>query len=101
MIPLNQTTSYVFQDTDHAARLFALEESGNIYTSIMNPSTDVFEKRVADLEGGVGALAASTTHAPLKPADRINVGVSPDFVRLSIGLEDIADILWDLEQALE
>jgi O-acetylhomoserine (thiol)-lyase len=62
-VPIYQTTSYVFEDTDHAARLFALEESGNIYTRIMNPTTDVFEKRIADLEGGVGALAASSGHA--------------------------------------
>ncbi len=61
-VPIYQTTSYVFRDTDHAARLFALEETGNIYTRIMNPTTDVFEQRVADLEGGVGALAASSGH---------------------------------------
>ncbi|GAP05961.1 O-acetylhomoserine sulfhydrylase [Anaerolinea thermolimosa] len=62
-VPIYQTTSYVFNDTDHAARLFALQESGNIYTRIMNPTSDVFEQRVADLEGGIGALAASSGHA--------------------------------------
>jgi O-acetylhomoserine (thiol)-lyase len=62
-VPIYQTTSYVFKDTDHAARLFALQEFGNIYTRIMNPTTDVFEQRVADLEGAVGALAASSGHA--------------------------------------
>jgi len=62
-VPIYQTTSYVFKDTDHAARLFALEEAGNIYTRIMNPTTDVLEKRVADLEGGVGGLATSSGHA--------------------------------------
>jgi O-acetylhomoserine (thiol)-lyase len=62
-VPIYQTTSYVFKDTEHAARLFALQEFGNIYTRIMNPTTDVFEQRVADLEGGVGALAASSGHA--------------------------------------
>jgi O-acetylhomoserine (thiol)-lyase len=62
-VPIYQTTSYVFKDTDHAARLFALQEFGNIYTRIMNPTTDVFEQRMADLEGGVGALAASSGHA--------------------------------------
>jgi O-acetylhomoserine (thiol)-lyase len=62
-VPIYQTTSYVFKDTDHAARLFALQEPGNIYTRIMNPTSDVFEQRVADLEGGVGALAASSGHA--------------------------------------
>jgi O-acetylhomoserine (thiol)-lyase len=62
-VPIYQTTSYVFKSTDHAARLFALQEFGNIYTRIMNPTTDVFEQRIADLEGGVGALAASSGHA--------------------------------------
>ena len=62
-VPIYQTTSYVFKDTEHAARLFALQEFGNIYTRIMNPTTDVFEQRIADLEGGVGALAASSGHA--------------------------------------
>jgi len=62
-VPIYQTTSYVFKDTDHAARLFALQEFGNIYTRIMNPTSDVFEQRVASLEGGVGALAASSGHA--------------------------------------
>jgi len=62
-VPIYQTTSYVFKDTDHAARLFALQEFGNIYTRIMNPTSDVFEQRVANLEGGVGALAASSGHA--------------------------------------
>jgi len=62
-VPIYQTASYVFKDTDHAARLFALEETGNIYTRIMNPTSDVFEQRMADLEGGIGALAASSGHA--------------------------------------
>ena len=62
-VPIYQTTSYVFKDTEHAARLFALQEFGNIYTRIMNPTSDVFEQRVADLEGGVGALAAASGHA--------------------------------------
>jgi O-acetylhomoserine (thiol)-lyase len=62
-VPIFQTTSYTFKDCDHAARLFALEEAGNIYTRIMNPTSDVFEQRLADLEGGVGALAASSGHA--------------------------------------
>lgn len=62
-VPIYQTTAYTFNDTDHAARLFALQEFGNIYTRIMNPTNDVFEQRVADLEGGVGALAASSGHS--------------------------------------
>ena len=56
-IPIYQTTSFTFDDTAHGARLFALQQFGNIYTRIMNPTTDVFEKRIAALEGGVAALA--------------------------------------------
>ncbi|BCV21470.1 homocysteine synthase [Moorella sp. Hama-1] len=59
-VPIYQTSSYVFRDADHAAALFALQEEGNIYTRMMNPTTDVLEKRVAALEGGVGALAAAS-----------------------------------------
>jgi O-acetylhomoserine (thiol)-lyase len=62
-VPIYQTTSYQFRDTEHAANLFALKEMGNIYTRIMNPTTDVLEQRLAALEGGVGALAASSGHA--------------------------------------
>ncbi|MHC1759535.1 MAG: homocysteine synthase [Negativicutes bacterium] len=59
-VPIYQTSSYVFNDADHAARLFGLQEFGNIYTRIMNPTSDVFEKRVAALEGGIGALATAS-----------------------------------------
>ena len=62
-VPIHQTTSYVFKNTDHAANLFGLKEFGNIYTRIMNPTTDVFEKRVAALEGGVAALATASGQA--------------------------------------
>jgi O-acetylhomoserine (thiol)-lyase len=62
-VPIYQTTSYVFNDSDHAARLFGLQEFGNIYTRIMNPTTDVFEKRVAALEGGLAALATASGQA--------------------------------------
>src|ERR1051326_4388731 len=62
-VPIYQTPSYVFKDSAHAARLFALQEFGNIYTRIMNPTTDVFEKRVAALEGGAAALATSSGQA--------------------------------------
>ena len=62
-VPIYQTTSYVFHDTDHAANLFSLSEFGNIYTRIMNPTTDVFEQRMALLEGGVGALAVASGQA--------------------------------------
>ncbi|OYT69589.1 MAG: O-acetylhomoserine aminocarboxypropyltransferase, partial [Chloracidobacterium sp. CP2_5A] len=62
-VPIYQTTSYQFDDADHAARLFALREFGNIYTRLMNPTTDVFEKRIAALEGGVAALATASGQA--------------------------------------
>lgn len=62
-VPIYQTSSYTFNDADHGARLFALQEFGNIYTRIMNPTTDVFEQRVAALEGGVAALATSSGQA--------------------------------------
>jgi O-acetylhomoserine (thiol)-lyase len=62
-VPIYQTTSYRFQSADHAASLFGLKEFGNIYTRLMNPTTDVFEKRIAALEGGVGALAVASGQA--------------------------------------
>src|SRR5476651_2801443 len=62
-VPLYQTTSYVFNNAEHGANLFALKEFGNIYTRLMNPTTDVFEKRVAALEGGVAALATASGQA--------------------------------------
>jgi O-acetylhomoserine (thiol)-lyase len=64
-VPIYQTTSYVFDNSEHAARLFALQEFGNIYTRIMNPTTDVLEKRLAALDGGVGALAVSSGQAAI------------------------------------
>ncbi len=64
-VPIYQTTSYVFNDAEHAANLFALREFGNIYTRMMNPTTDVFEKRIAALEGGAGALAVSSGQAAI------------------------------------
>ena len=62
-VPIYQTTSYVFKNSEHGANLFALKEFGNIYTRLMNPTTDVFEKRIATLEGGVAALAVSSGQA--------------------------------------
>jgi len=62
-VPIYQTTSYIFKSTKHAADLFALKEFGNIYTRIMNPSTDVFERRIAAIEGGTGALAVASGQA--------------------------------------
>jgi O-acetylhomoserine (thiol)-lyase len=82
-VPIYQTTSYVFNDTEHAANLFALAEPGNIYTRIMNPTQSVFEERITQLEGGVGALAtasgsAATTYAVLNLA-----GAGDNIVALS------------------
>ncbi|MGB9177557.1 MAG: O-acetylhomoserine aminocarboxypropyltransferase/cysteine synthase family protein [Methanoregula sp.] len=79
VVPLYQTTSYVFRNTDHAENLFGLKELGNIYTRLMNPTTDVFEKRIAAIEGGTGAIAtasgaAAITYAVLnitRPGDEI------------------------------
>src|SRR5690349_7797110 len=62
-VPIYQTTSSVFKDSAHAARLFALQEFGNIYTRIMTPTTGVFEARMASLEGGIAALAVSSGQA--------------------------------------
>ncbi len=78
-VPLYQTTSYVFKDSEHGANLFALKEFGNIYTRLQNPTTDVFEQRIAALEGGVAALAVASGHAAqfialnniLSPGDNI------------------------------
>ena len=64
-VPLYQTSSYVFRDSDHAANLFALREFGNIYTRLMNPTTDAFERRVAAIEGGTGALAVASGQAAI------------------------------------
>ena len=82
-VPIYQTSSYVFKDTDHAARLFALQESGNIYTRIMNPTSDVFEQRIASLEGGVGALAASSGHAAQAMAILVLCGAGDHIVSAS------------------
>src|SRR5512136_160675 len=62
-VPIYQTTSYTFDSAEHGAKLFALQQFGNIYTRLMNPTTDVFEQRVAALEGGVAGLATASGHA--------------------------------------
>src|SRR5271167_4985085 len=67
-VPIYQTTSFTFNDSDHAAALFNLQQFGNIYTRIMNPTTDVFEQRLAALEGGVGALATASGQFAETPA---------------------------------
>lgn len=67
-VPIYQTSSFVFRDADHAASLFALKEFGNIYTRLMNPTTDVFEKRVAAIEGGTGALGVASGMAAISAA---------------------------------
>jgi O-acetylhomoserine (thiol)-lyase len=76
-VPLYQTTSFLFKDAGHAARLFGLQEFGNIYTRIMNPTTDVFEKRVAALEGGVAAVAFASGQAA-ETATILNLATSGD-----------------------
>ncbi|MCF3648843.1 O-acetylhomoserine aminocarboxypropyltransferase/cysteine synthase family protein [Synoicihabitans lomoniglobus] len=78
-VPLYQTTSYVFRDTEHAANLFALKELGNIYTRIMNPTTDVFEQRMAALEGGTGGLAHSSGQAAITDAI-LNIASAGDHI---------------------
>ncbi len=82
-VPIYQTTSYVFQDTQHAADLFSLKVSGNIYTRIMNPTTDVFEKRMAALEGGVGALALASGSAAIMYAVMNIAGAGDEIVAAS------------------
>jgi O-acetylhomoserine (thiol)-lyase len=82
-VPIYQTTSYQFKDTGHAARLFALQEPGNIYTRIMNPTSDVFEQRIASLEGGVGALAVASGHAAQAQAILTLVGAGDHIVSAS------------------
>lgn len=77
VVPIYQTTSYLFDNADHAADLFNLRKEGNIYSRIMNPTTDVFEKRVAELEGGVGGLATSSGLAAILYAI-INVASAGD-----------------------
>ncbi len=84
-VPIYQTSSYVFHDTEHAANLFSLKEAGNIYTRIMNPTTDVFESRIADLEGGVGALAVSSGQAAIT-FSLLNIAAAGDEVVSSTNL---------------
>jgi len=79
-VPIYQTTSYVFKDSEHAANLFGLKEFGNIYTRLMNPTTDVFEKRMAALEGGVAALAVASGHAAQFIAITNIAGAGDNFV---------------------
>lgn len=82
-VPIYQTTSYVFKDSEHAANLFGLKEFGNIYTRIMNPTTDVFEQRVAALEGGVGALAVASGSAAITYAIINIAGAGDEIVAAS------------------
>lgn len=82
-VPIYQTSSYVFKDAEHGANLFALKEFGNIYTRIMNPTTDVFEKRIAALEGGVAAVATSSGQAAQFLALTNILGAGDNFVSTS------------------
>lgn len=125
-VPIYATTSYVFKDSAQAAGRFGLSEGGNIYTRLMNPTSDVFEKRIAALEGGaekarefteslelfsllanvadVKSLVihpASTTHSQLSEEELLSVGIKSNTVRLSIGTEHIDDIIADLEHGFE
>ena len=84
-VPIYQTSSYVFDNTEHAKKLFALEEDGNIYTRIMNPTQNVFEERIAALEGGVGALATSSGQAAIHLA-LLNIVESGDEIVASSNL---------------
>ena len=79
-VPIYQTTSYVFNSSEHGAKLFGLQEFGNIYTRIMNPTTDVFEKRMAALEGGVAALAVASGQAAQFIALNNILGLGDNFV---------------------
>ncbi len=79
-VPIYQTTSYVFNNAEHAANLFALKEFGNIYTRIMNPTQDVFEQRVAALEGGAAALAVASGHAAQFLTFNTILGIGDNFV---------------------
>ncbi|HEX2944381.1 MAG TPA: homocysteine synthase [Clostridia bacterium] len=82
-VPIYQTTSYVFRDTEHGANLFSLKEPGNIYTRIMNPTSDVFEQRIAALEGGVGALAVASGSAAITYSVLNIAGVGDEIVSAS------------------
>jgi O-acetylhomoserine (thiol)-lyase len=82
-VPIYQTTSYVFENSDHAAALFALQQFGNIYTRIMNPTTDAFEQRVASLEGGIAGLATSSGQAAQFLAISSIVGLGDEVVSSS------------------
>ncbi|RNC29140.1 MAG: L-methionine gamma-lyase [Candidatus Dichloromethanomonas elyunquensis] len=82
-VPIYQTTSYVFKDTEHAANLFGLKEPGNIYTRIMNPTNDVLEQRIAALEGGVGALAVASGSAAITYAILNIAGTGDEIVSAS------------------
>ncbi|WP_240376548.1 homocysteine synthase [Bacillus piscicola] len=84
-VPIYQTTSYGFKDTDHAANLFSLAEPGNIYSRIMNPTQDVFEKRMTELEGGVGALATASGSSAIHLAI-LNICEAGDEIVASSGL---------------
>ena len=82
-VPIYQTTSYVFNDVDHAANLFALKEAGNIYTRLTNPTTDVLEQRIAALENGAAALVVSSGSAAITYAIMNIAGAGDEIVSAS------------------
>jgi O-acetylhomoserine (thiol)-lyase len=92
-VPIYQTTSYVFDSTDHAADLFGLRAFGNIYTRLMNPTTDVWEKRIAAMEGGTGALGCSSGMAAIFLAVT-NVAGAGDHIVSSASLYGGTDTLF-------
>lgn len=85
VVPIYQTSSYMFKDTNHAVSLFSLEESGNIYTRMENPTTEVLEKRIATLEAGVGALATASGQAA-ETISVLNITKSGDEILCSSSL---------------
>ena len=104
-VPIYQTVAYNFKDTDHAANLFGLKEFGNIYSRIMNPTNDVFEKRIAALEGGVGALATSSGQAAQAigrecVGEQANVGGGPGGVGETMPGQEIDQELIDIAPLL-
>ena len=82
-VPIYQTTSYTFKDSEHSSKLFALQDFGNIYTRIMNPTTDVLEKRIAAMEGGIAALAVSSGMAAITYAIQCITEVGDNIVSTS------------------
>lgn len=93
-VPIYQTATYVFKGAEEVANLFGLRKAGNIYTRLINPTTDVFEKRIAALDGGIGALATASGMAVITTT--LLTFTKP----VSIGIEEEKYLIFDIEQAL-